>query len=108
MTILYYSSKNKANVSLHDHTTSPDLPKDMLDKKKRVLSEDEKDFIYKCGRVWRARSPLTVVVKERIDARVLFGKYFDKVKEKIDNGIVRVKIESELTMSDLENFIEFN
>lgn len=110
MTILYYRSgkKHGEEVTLHDHSTSPVLPEDLKKKKAPLYTEDEKDFIYKCGAVWRTRNPLTVVVKEKICPSILFGKYYSKLKEKLDNGLVSVKIESELNMNDLDNFIEFN
>lgn len=110
MTILYYRSGKKDGdvVSLYDHNTSPVLLKDLKKKKAPLYTEDEKDFIYKCGVVWRTRSPLAVVVKEEICPALLFGKYYSKLKEKLDNGLISVKIESEVEMNDLDNFIEFN
>lgn len=109
MTILYYRSGKKSVVTeLHDHNSSPVLPEDLKKKKAPLYTEDEKDFIYKCGVVWRTRSPLIVVVKEKICPALLFGKYYSKLKEKLDNGLVSVKIESEMEMKDLDNFIEFN
>lgn len=80
-----------------------------VSKKKEMLSKDRVDFIHKCRVILFTVEPILVVTKRLIKPELLFAEYFDVMKITIDKGLVSFKVESELTMEDIEgNFIEFN
>lgn len=59
-------------------------------KKKGFISEDQQDFIHKCGIVWRkylAGEEVVVVTPHKIAPEVLFGDYF---------GVINIGIKKEL------------
>ena len=72
----------------------------MLSVKPKMISEDQKDFIYKCGRIWREYTKgneVVVVTEHQIEISDLFGDYLQVIKLGIDRGLVQV-----LTLSQVE------
>ncbi|BBK09168.1 hypothetical protein [Klebsiella phage 05F01] len=62
-------------------------------KKKSLISEDQQDFIHKCGVVWRkylAGEEVVVVTPHKIEPEVLFGDYFGVINIGIKKGLVEV------------------
>lgn len=62
-------------------------------KKKGMISEDQQDFIHKCGIVWRkylAGEEVVVVTPHRISPEILFGNYFDVINIGVNKGLVEV------------------
>ena len=72
----------------------------MLKIKSKMPSEDERDFIHKCGRIWRgylAQQQVVVVVEHPIAHEDLFQQFYDVIKLGIDKGLVNV-----LTLNQVE------
>ena len=72
----------------------------MLSIKPKMITADEADFIFKCGRVWREftkGNEVIVVVEHKISIQDLFGQYVDVIKLGIDKGLVEV-----LTLDQVE------
>lgn len=62
-------------------------------KKKGLISEDQQDFIHKCGIVWKkylAGEEVVVVTPHKICPEVLFGDYFGVINIGIKKGLVEV------------------
>lgn len=72
----------------------------MLAVKKKMISEDAADHLYKCGRVWReylAGNEVIVVTEHKICPTDLFGNFYGVIKLGIDKGLVKM-----LTLSQVE------
>ena len=72
----------------------------MLSTKPKMITEDQKDYIHKCGRVWREYTKgneVIVVTEHSISLTDLFGEYLQVIKIGIDRGLVQV-----LTLSQVE------
>ena len=62
-------------------------------KKKGLISEDQQDFIHKCGLVWRkylSGKSVVVVTPHKIKPNVLFGEYFKVIEIGMLQGLVEV------------------
>lgn len=72
----------------------------MLAVKKKMISEDAADHLYKCGKVWReylAGNQVVVVTEHKICPTDLFGNFYEVIKLGIDKGLVKM-----LTLSQVE------
>lgn len=72
----------------------------MLSTKPKMITEDQKDFIYKCGRIWREYTKgneVVVVTEHKIHLEDLFQDFYAVIKLGIDRGLVEV-----LTLSQVE------
>lgn len=72
----------------------------VLTTKRKMISSDAAEHLYKCGQIWRqylAGNPVVVVTEHSIKPHDLFGDYFDVIKKGIDKGLVKM-----LTLSQVE------
>ncbi|QHJ84445.1 MAG: hypothetical protein [Caudoviricetes sp.] len=88
--------------------TNKTLEVDVRRNKNRMPSPDRADFIWKCRRALFTTEETLIITKEAVCPKILFGNYYDVMKISIDKGLLKFKIEADVTMEDLENnFIEF-
>jgi len=82
-------------------------------RKKGMVSADRADFIWKCGKVWKAyvaEKRIVVITEHKIAAEDLFQEYFDKIVPGIKCGYVVLKTLDEVTLEDMNDengFVEF-
>ncbi len=72
----------------------------VLTTKRKMISSDTAEHLYKCGQIWRqylTGNLVIVVTEHNIKAQDLFGDYFDVIKKGIDKGLVKM-----LTLSEVE------
>lgn len=72
----------------------------MITVKKKMISDDAADHLYKCGRVWReyvAGNEVVVVTDYEICPTDLFGDFYGVIKLGIDKGLVEM-----LTLSQVK------
>lgn len=72
----------------------------MIKVKKKMISEDAADHLYKCGKVWReylSGNEVIVVTEHKICPTDLFGNFYGVIKLGIDKGLVKM-----LTLSQVE------
>lgn len=65
----------------------------MIKVKKKMISDDAADHLYKCGKVWReyvAGKEVVVVTEYKICPTDLFGDYYKIIKLGIDKGLVKL------------------
>ena len=72
----------------------------LIKEKKKMISEDAADHLYKCGKVWReyvAGNEVVVVTDYKICPTDLFGDFYGVIKLGIDKGLVTM-----LTLSQVK------
>lgn len=72
----------------------------LIKEKKKMISEDAADHLWKCGRVWReyvAGNEVVVVTDYEICPTDLFGDFYGVIKLGIDKGLVKM-----LTLSQVK------
>lgn len=65
----------------------------LIKVKKKMISDDAADHLYKCGKVWReyvAGKEVVVVTEYKICPTDLFGDYYKIIKLGIDKGLVKL------------------
>lgn len=80
----------------------------MLSIKPKMITEDQKDYIYKCGRVWKEYTKgneVIVVTEHAISLSDLFGDYLQVIKIGIDRGLVQVLTLSQVKAEHLDKII---
>ena len=80
----------------------------MLSIKPKMITEDQKDYIYKCGRVWKEYTKgneVIVVTEHTISLSDLFGDYLQVIKIGIDRGLVQVLSLSQVEAEHLDKII---
>lgn len=80
----------------------------MLSIKPKMITEDQKDYIYKCGRVWKEYTKgneVIVVTEHVISLSDLFGDYLQVIKIGIDRGLVQVLTLSQVEAEHLDKII---
>ncbi|EKD3236847.1 hypothetical protein [Escherichia phage vB_EcoM_DE16] len=80
----------------------------MLSIKPKMITEDQKDYIYKCGRVWKEYTKgneVIVVTEHTISLSDLFGDYLQVIKIGIDRGLVQVLTLSQVEAEHLDKII---
>lgn len=72
----------------------------MLNIKPKMISDDEANHTFLCGKIWReylAGKEVIVVTEHKICPTNLFGNYYAVIKIGIDKGLVKL-----LTLSQVE------
>lgn len=65
----------------------------LIKVKKKMISDDAADHLFKCGRVWReyvAGKEVVVVTDYEICPTDLFGDFYGVIKLGIDKGLVKL------------------
>jgi len=83
----------------------------MIKVKKKMISDDAADHVWKCGRVWReyaAGNEVLVITEHKICPTDLFGDYYEVIKLGIDKGLVKMLTLSQVEAEHLKmSFVEF-
>lgn len=82
----------------------------MLKVKKKMISDDAADHIFKCGKVWReyvAGNEVVVVTEHEICPTDLFGDYYRVIKLGIDKGLVKMLTLAQVELEHLDKCVEF-
>lgn len=80
-------------------------------KKKKMVSEDQAEYIHLCGKVWKnyvAGNEVVVVTEYKVSPKELFGEYYAVILLGIEKGLVKMKTLAEVDLSDFDKtMVEF-
>lgn len=82
----------------------------MIKVKKKMISEDAADHVWKCGKVWReyvAGKEVVVVTEHKVCPTDLFGDYYGVIKLGIDKGLVKMLTLDQVELEHLDKCVEF-
>lgn len=83
----------------------------LIKVKKKMISDDAADHLYKCGKVWReyvAGKEVVVVTEYKICPTDLFGDYYKIIKLGIDKGLVKLVTLSQVKAAHFDKcLVEF-
>lgn len=82
----------------------------LIKVKKKMISDDAADHLFKCGRVWReyvAGNEVVVVTEHEICPTDLFGHYYGVIKLGIDKGLVKLLTLEQVELEHLDKCVEF-
>lgn len=82
----------------------------MIKVKKKMISDDAADHVWKCGKVWReyiAGKEVVVVTEHKICPTDLFGDYYGVIKLGIDKGLVKMLTLDQVELEHLDKCVEF-
>lgn len=82
----------------------------LIKVKKKMISDDAADHVWKCGKVWReyvAGKEVVVVTEHQICPTDLFGDYYGVIKLGIDKGLVKMLTLDQVELEHLDKCVEF-
>lgn len=82
----------------------------LIKVKKKMISDDAADHVWKCGKVWReyiAGKEVVVVTEHKICPTDLFGDYYGVIKLGIDKGLVKMLTLDQVELEHLDKCVEF-
>lgn len=82
----------------------------LIKVKKKMISEDAADHVWKCGKVWReyvAGKEVVVVTEHKVCPTDLFGDYYGVIKLGIDKGLVKMLTLDQVELEHLDKCVEF-
>lgn len=82
----------------------------LIKVKKKMISDDAADHVWKCGKVWReyvAGNEVVVVTEHKICPTDLFGDYYGVIKLGIDKGLVKMLTLAQVELEHLDKCVEF-
>lgn len=82
----------------------------LITVKKKMISDDAADHVWKCGKVWReyvAGKEVVVVTEHKICPTDLFGDYYGVIKLGIDKGLVKMLTLDQVELEHLDKCVEF-